>query len=177
MNKKQKPILIAVAALAIIGIGFGLYRASLPKPDLSKQQIYNLEYYLHGFIVPFVDGHYSYGDNPSDSEYARSEIERYVLGDLDNDKDDDAVVIIEEDNGDAGSLVYLTAVINEANAPKSISDSAILGEQADIKVLKIENGRVVLEMVGFDDESGTEKRIVRHYLLDDDILQEDASNK
>ncbi len=172
MKLKRQHQLIIASVIAVAVAAVVLYQVVLPKPDFGKAQIYNQEYYLHGFIVPFNNGSYAFGDKPSDEDYSRAGIDRYTLGDLDGDGNDDAAVIIEEDNGDAGSLVYLTVVLNNGNKPKAISDSAILGEQVDVMGFAIDKGEILLELFGFDADSGTEKLFSQRFVLDEGIMQE-----
>ena len=73
--------------------------------------------------------------------------EHLVLGDLNGDGIDDAVVILEASGGGSGTFRYVAAVLNAQGQPQHVG-SALLGDRVGIESLAIEDGRIVVQMIG-----------------------------
>lgn len=71
-----------------------------------------------------------------------------AIGDLNQDKTDDAAVILAVQTGGSGTFMYLAAVTSSANNPiLSNPDTYLLGDRVQVQNLHIKNGAVRVKML------------------------------
>ncbi len=100
-------------------------------------------------------------------------MEHLALGDLNGDGVDDAAVVLEASGGGSGTFRYLAAVLNERGQPRHVA-SALLGDRVGIESLAIQDGRIVVEMIGHGPGDGlccpTQEQ-TRVFQMADDTLE------
>jgi hypothetical protein len=69
-----------------------------------------------------------------------------LVGDLDGDGDDDAIVVLTEQLGGSGIFVYLAAVVETDGVLSNVA-TVLLGDRVGISSLEIDNGTVVADLV------------------------------
>ena len=69
-----------------------------------------------------------------------------VYGDLDNDGQPDAAVVLVSDSGGSGAFVYLALVQSRSDAPANVATS-FLGDRVQVKSLSIEGDRLVATLL------------------------------
>lgn len=72
--------------------------------------------------------------------------DKIVTGDIDNDGDVDAAVILTMNQGGSGSFRFLFLLLNESSIMQEVT-SKQLGDRVIIHSIKIQNGEIVLDMV------------------------------
>ena len=70
-----------------------------------------------------------------------------VYGDLDNDGQPDAAVVLVSDSGGSGTFVYLALVQSRSDAPANVATS-FLGDRVQVKSLSIEGDRLIAMLLG-----------------------------
>lgn len=70
----------------------------------------------------------------------------YAASDIDGDGKEDAWVLLNENSGGTGQLLYLAAVSDTAGEPKNLG-TVLIGDRVDVIDLRTENGDAVLEFV------------------------------
>ena len=70
-------------------------------------------------------------------------IEKIVLGNLNQDENKDAAVILYHNTGGSGSVAQVAAVLNNNGQPQHVA-SRELGDRTEIKSLAINNGFIVI---------------------------------
>lgn len=70
----------------------------------------------------------------------------HLFADLDADGMDDAVVLLNENSGGTGQNLYL-AVVKSVNGKLKNVATRLIGDRVQIKVAKIEKGRILFEIV------------------------------
>lgn len=98
-----------------------------------------------------------------------------VLGDLNGDRLDDAVVTLIVDSGGSGLFTYLTAVISEDGKSKPIG-SVFIGDRIIVSSLIIRKGEVIVEFLTRGaDEPMTAKptvNVTKRFIVQDNQLVE-----
>jgi len=100
--------------------------------------------------------------------------EVYAFGDLNNDRVDDAAVILIESSGGSGNFRYLAAVINEDGTPVNVG-TLFVGDREQMKAISIEDGEITVEMLahGPDDPMCCPtQEVTKRYRLQGDQLVE-----
>lgn len=69
-----------------------------------------------------------------------------LAGDLDGDGGEEAVVLLAQSSGGSGEFIYLAAVGRRDGAPSNLA-TVPLGDRVAVRAGRIENGRVVLDVV------------------------------
>jgi uncharacterized protein len=95
--------------------------------------------------IPFKMGHFRKG-SPNDEDFIDASIEKYAIGDLNGDNNNDAAIMINYNTGGSGSFYSLCAAISAPGNPV-ITDPILLGDRVGIKSLRVESGKVVLNLI------------------------------
>ena len=103
-----------------------------------------------------------------------------VIGDLNGDKSEDAVVTLIVDSGGSGLFTYLSAVISEDDKPKP-TDSVLIGDRIIVNTLGIKKSVVIIEyLTRKKDEPMTAKPTVnmtkRFIVQDGRFVEKQESN-
>jgi hypothetical protein len=69
-----------------------------------------------------------------------------LLGDLDGDGNDEAVVLLGENAGGSGEYMYLTVVARSDGVVRQVATTR-LGDRVRIRAARIEAGRIILELL------------------------------
>lgn len=120
-----------------------------PTVQLTFEQLRNSDYpttFVESGVVQLTDGAFQQvvsADSPIRT-YARiSEI--HAFGDLNDDGDDDAVVILATNTGGTGVFYELFVVEMIENRPRVITNT-YLGDRVVIRALSIEDGMITLDL-------------------------------
>lgn len=103
----------------------------------------NTTYTIEDQSVPLINGRFETAAAPGSATRIRAAVfGRPVYGDLDQDGDDDALVVIVYDPGGSGTFYYIAAAINQ-NGIYSGSSGYLLGDRIVVQLVKIPNGVVL----------------------------------
>ena len=69
-----------------------------------------------------------------------------LVGDLDQDGDEDAAVLVGLTTGGSGELVYLAVVLREDSTMRHVA-SALLGDRVQVRAARIEGNRIAMSLV------------------------------
>jgi heat shock protein HslJ len=69
-----------------------------------------------------------------------------LVGDLDQDGDEDAAVLVSLTTGGSGELIYLAVVLREDSTMRHAA-SALLGDRVQIRAARIDGNRIVMSLV------------------------------
>lgn len=93
------------------------------------------------------NGHYYKRDEENSTDALERgeslDIEKIVIGDLNEDGNKDAAVILYHNTGGTGSVAQVAAVLNNHGHPQHVT-SRELGDRTEIKSLTIKNGFIVI---------------------------------
>jgi uncharacterized protein len=95
--------------------------------------------------ITFTKGHYRKG-SPREDDFIDATVGKRAFGDLNGDNVDDAAIIITYNTGGSGSFISLCAVLGTSGKP-FITDPILLGDRVGIKSVRIQSGKVVLDIV------------------------------
>jgi heat shock protein HslJ len=143
---------------------------------LTVEALQNAEYQgiYEGQVVQLTDGRYE-GEPFVEGGASRPTvtfIEPYAFGDLDEDGEDDAVVLLVESSGGSGSFVYLAVLVNECGSPVNVA-THFLSDRARVQALAIADGIITVDMLahGPDDPMCCpSQRVIETYALQWDAL-------
>lgn len=129
------------AALAFTGQGL-----ASPLPETLG----NIAYFgIYEGPVELVDGAYE-GEPFVPNGAARPRVELltdlYLTGDIDGDGKDDAWVLLNENSGGTGQILYLAAVADIAGEPRNL-DTVVIGDRVDVMGLAAADGNARLDYV------------------------------
>jgi hypothetical protein len=119
-------------------------------PGISPAQVRNSEYRL-GFLdqirmVQLQDGKYEEGAPASTDFISVSMTDFIARGDLNGDREDEAVAIVAENYGGSGTFVFL-AVYQYVNEQAVFLASIFLDDRPLINALSVENGEIFVDAV------------------------------
>ena len=119
---------------------------------LKLEVLKNAEYYLSDWTTSgkakLTDGMFFEPYEPGSASGIYLFLsEQVAYGDLNSDGAADAVVILDASGGGSGTFRYLAAVVNKGGQPQHVA-SALLGDRVRIESLAIQDGRIVVEMIG-----------------------------
>ncbi|HSG42368.1 MAG TPA: NBR1-Ig-like domain-containing protein [Anaerolineales bacterium] len=148
-------------------------------PPLTLDGLKNAEYRvaINGAIqtIRVNDGLYQHGTDPTEPGFFTVTLnEPVAFGDLNNDSDDDAAIMLSEWYGGTGINVYVAAVTNWAGIPLHKA-SALIDDRAIIQSIRIEYGLIIVDaIVHGDDDPGCcpSKHVTRIFRLVGDVLVE-----
>jgi hypothetical protein len=98
-------------------------------------------------IIAFHNGSYEAGNGPGDPETMASGIVKTAFGDLNGDTVADAVVIVSTNTGGSGIFYSLCALMASPTGQPISSNSFFLGDRTVIRSLRINSGRILLNIV------------------------------
>lgn len=95
--------------------------------------------------ITFKKGHFRKG-SPNDEDFIDATIANRAFGDLSGDNVDDAAIIVSYNTGGSGGFYSLCAAIGTSGNPV-VTDPIFLGDRVGIKSLKIESGKLLLNLI------------------------------
>lgn len=121
-------------------------RTEVPKPvPLARQALENLEYQgIYAQAVKLAHGEFV-GPPLEVGGASRPTVtlQTLALGDLDQDRLTDAIVVLAENSGGSGTFIYLAAVLNKNELPVNTS-TILLGDRVRVQSLQVLDGRIVV---------------------------------
>lgn len=151
MPKVFHALLIPIALLG----GLSLPAAALTpaKPKLSEAQLKNLAYHPllaeePAPLVKLVKGQHQF------KEGGFLELEKIAWGDLNGDGYEDAVVQLVENGGGTGYFRHLQIVLNQKGKPVLSAVNEPLGDRIVIKLMAVQKGLIVLDVITHGDNDG-----------------------
>ncbi|MCB0166914.1 MAG: META domain-containing protein [Anaerolineae bacterium] len=119
-------------------------------PALTREQLANATYSgIYDDPVTLTDGRYE-GEPFVEGDASRPTVTMAnaapLMGDLNGDGVDDAVVFLEENSGGTGHFVYVAAQLNQDGQPVD-AGTVLIEDRIQIKSAAIENGQIMLEIV------------------------------
>lgn len=187
-------IIIVVCALLVGGIVVYQYleipkeeektpEAKLPggETGFTIETLKNGEYYSAWYdeMVQLTNGQYF-------REYPESTSRLYIgifkdmiaLGDLNNDGEKDAVVVLDSKGGGSGHFYEIAVMINEDGNPRYLL-SEKLGDRVTINSITIQSGEIILDMVVHDQDDPiccpSLKKISRYKLIENQLIETEAA--
>lgn len=149
--------------------GKGEHKCNCPQDctqKLTLDVLKNIEYCPNidfgGKCIKLVNGIYQ--PKPSSIEYTKIEDDYTAYGDLNNDEQEDAVVIIVEYGGGTGFFIDLVAVLNQNGKPLVVA-MQYLGDRTAINSITIQSGVITVDM----SPKGDPRKIVRYKLSGDKL--------
>jgi len=124
----------------------GFMQSTPNSGPLTVEMLNNAEYQAQNgtVLVKLVDGSYEAG---SGVDYLSVRIlDQVAFGDLNSDGIEDAIVILVENYGGSGMFEYLVPVFNNGGSV-SPSSGYLLGDRVAVNSIKIEGGRIYLDMM------------------------------
>ena len=95
--------------------------------------------------ITFKKGHFRRG-SPNDDDFIDASIANRTFGDFSGDNVDDAAIIVSYNTGGSGGFYSLCAVVGTSGNPV-VTDPIFLGDRVGIKSLKIESGKLFLNII------------------------------
>lgn len=140
--------------VSVIAVACAVDRENRPSPMAARDSDpYNTTYTIEDQAISLVEGSFTTQSAPGSATMIEASIfGRPVEGDLDNDGDDDALVVIVYDSGGSGTFYYLAAAINQ-NGRYRGSRGYLLGDRILVQLIKISRGGV---LVRYLDRGSTE---------------------
>lgn len=187
MNTKLSSLVIVLlsALLSACGVATG---ASSPVPapvaaptrapaappsPLGEAILKNARYELPDIgPIQLRDGNFEIKSGQGASQIKRGDFQRMVVGDLNGDGAQDAVVILSANTGGSGAFIYMVVIVNQNGAPKQVA-TELLGDRAQIKALNIAGGQLDVDYLGFgpqDPMCCPSQATTRSYRLQGDTL-------
>jgi hypothetical protein len=193
MNQKGVAnIVLIVAIVAIIAVGgyFVFVKKSEPvaqqptptqtnttvlptsKPKLTLDVLKNSEYLSQGTgtRIKLVNGTYPLKPLAGESQvdyFVKLDTDHVVFGDLNNDGQEDAVVILVSRSGGTGTFRQLAVMLNSNGNPSNVANQN-LGDRTAINSLTVSSGVISADMTPWDGGTGTRKTV--NYKLSGDEL-------
>lgn len=98
-----------------------------------------------------------------------------ILGDLNNDHQSDAAIILTANMGGSGRFFYLIPVLWQTNNPLAL-EAILLGDRISMVSLNIENQQINVVYLGYSPEeamaTSPSREIQRHFILRDHVITE-----
>ena len=134
-----------------------------PKLKLTLDILKNAEYYSQdtGTRIRLVNGIYPLKPLAGESQadyFVKLDTEHIVYGDLNNDGQEDAVVILVSRSGGTGTFRQLAVVLNQNGTPNNIANQN-LGDRTAINSLTIQSGVISVDMTPWDSGAGIRKTV------------------
>lgn len=133
--------------------------------NLGLADVKNAEYYsiMDRKIYKFKDGGAAMGGGGGIN------LHKVLFGDLNNDGQGDAAVVLEESGGASAIYYQLSAVINKNGKPLQI-DSVMLGDHVRIDKFRIENGAIVVELTSSPRFPPVQRKTVKYRLVGNKLV-------
>jgi len=169
MNQKGFANIVLVVVIVAILVGaFGYFvfvKKSEPisKPKLTLDILKNAEYYSQntGTRIKLVNGTYSsepLAGEPQADYFVKLDTDYVVFGDLNNDGQEDAIVILVSRAGGTGTFRQLAVMLNSNGSPSNVANQD-LGDRTAINSLTISSGVISVDMAHWDGGTGTRKTV------------------
>ena len=134
---------------------------SISKAKLTLNILKNSEYFYDGTRIKLINGTFPLeplaGESQSDY-FVKLDTDHVVFGDLNNDGQEDAVVILVSRSGGTGAFVDLGVMLNLNGIPSNITNQ-YLGDRTVVNSLIISSGIISVDMIPWDGGTGTHKTI------------------
>jgi|SRR3989344_8701798 len=133
------------------------------KPKLTLDVLKNSEYLSQdtGTRIKLVNGTYPLkplgGESQADY-FVKLDTDHVVFGDLNNDGQEDAVVILVSRAGGTGTYRQLAVVLNQNGNANNIANQN-LGDRTAINALTISSGVISVDVTPWDGGTGTRKTV------------------
>ncbi|MDD5739036.1 MAG: hypothetical protein PHY72_03925 [Candidatus Pacebacteria bacterium] len=141
------------------------------KAKLTMDVLKNIEYcpYIDfgGKCIKLVNGIYQ--TKPSSIEYTKIEDNYTAYGDLNNDGQEDATIVIVEYGGGTGFFRTLVAVLNQ-NGKAFVVAMQYLGDRTAINSITITSGIITIDMTPWGGGTGVRK-VVQYKLSGDKLIE------
>lgn len=136
-------------------------RNNLPK-NLTLDMLKNMEYHFNGKNIKLENGRFLLepldGDVQNKNDYY-VEFENVFYGDLNNDGQEDAIVVLVSRYGGTGFTRQLAAVLNQNGYPKNIANVELVGDRITINSLMIGGNGIFINMTPWDGGIGKPENI------------------
>jgi hypothetical protein len=182
-NQSRWSWLLLTGATALVGCKQGAPLVSTqtevpavePSPSVTGTSPLSTTYWLDGRVVSLMDGTHDEAAAP-DSAARNTTVVRGapVAGDLDQDGDDDAVVILVNEPGGSGTFYYVAVAELDRNRFNG-SAAVLIGDRIALQNVAVENGIVTVNLVERAGDSlvaAPSEAISRRYTYMEDELQE-----
>jgi heat shock protein HslJ len=135
---------MALAAVALL-LGFGGCASTRSGGGASTSSALNATYRIEGKEVRLVDGRAERESAPGSAAMVRTRVVGEVVsGDLGRDRDEDAAVILSQENPGGGTILYAAAALREGDAFAGTA-AVRLGEGVVVNKVTIRRGAIVVE--------------------------------
>jgi len=140
------------------------------------RQLSNMEYKLDNRIIPLEKGVYSGEILPGAASTINVKLSEWLaLGDINGDKQSDAVVVLIHNAGGSGTFHYLVPVVKDSDNLCAL-DAVLLGDRISMVSLNIENQQINIVYLKHGSEEAMStppsREIQRHFRLQDHALTE-----
>ena len=118
------------------------------RPEALAETLGNLSY--SGLFpdqpITLTDGYYYYSEGGTGTPSVHLIDRQIVLGDLNEDGGQDAVILLEDDSEGTGRFTFLVAVLNLLTDPMPV-EAIMLGDRIGVKSLVVDGTQVVADIV------------------------------
>jgi hypothetical protein len=135
-----------------IGSGLGGGSQAGVSNHFTEAMLRNLTYPIQGQLVALRDGKREYvpkdlpGEVNEDGPIYAS-LAHFVIGDLNGDGEDDAVVFLNVSGGGSGHFLYMVPVINDHGIPQVANKAYLIGDRVQPESVELANRTVTLKVV------------------------------
>lgn len=147
------------------------------KVKLTSEILKNTKFYCQWYntTVQLKNGRYikEYPDSASMLNIGIFD-DKVALGDLNNDRKEDAAVILDSSGGGSGHFYELAVVVNQNGSPHHLT-SKKLGDRIIINSITIQSGVITINMIVHGPNDGlccpSLKKVVRYKLSDNQLIE------
>jgi hypothetical protein len=137
--------------------------ATTSKQKLTLDILKNAEYSSQdtGTSIKLVNGTYPLKPLAGESQadyFVKLDTDNVVFGDLNNDGQEDAVVILISRSGGTGTFRQLAVMLNSNGNPSNVANQ-YLGDGTAINALTVSSGVISVDMTSWDGGTGTRKTV------------------
>jgi heat shock protein HslJ len=116
-------------------------------PDKNAPDVRNIPYSVGGITFDLINGRAEKEYSPgSASKNTLTIFSEPVFGDLDNDGDTDAAILLANDPGGSGTFYYAVLAINNGNAYQA-TNAMLLGDRISSQTVEIKEGRALFNYI------------------------------
>ncbi len=176
-------LIVVIVAIVVVGGYFAFVKKSEPvaqqptptqtnttvsptpisKAKLTLDILKNSEYLSQdtGTRIKLVNGTYPLKPLAGESQadyFVKLDTDHIVFGDLNNDGQEDAVVILISRSGGTGTFRQLAVMLNSNGNPSNVANQN-LGDRTAINSLTISSGVISVDMTPWDGGTGTRKTL------------------
>ncbi len=142
-NEMNKKIITIIIVLLIITGGWYFF-STKNNSELPITSPLDTTYSINGESFEFINGIAEKTNPYSEIPRKISVFEEPIIGDIDEDGNEDASVILTENKDENTDLYYVAITANTKGQYKG-TNTIFLGENIDLKTFKIEEGRVKIK--------------------------------